>query len=168
MCGIAGELRYGGRADEEAVSRMLPHLAARGPDGEGLWHRGPIAFGHRRLKIIDLSDAGRQPMTDDELGLTVVFNGCLYNYQALREELRGYGYRFFSRSDTEVILKAYHRWGADCVTRFLGMFAFAIAEHDSGRVMLARDRLGIQAAVSRRDPRPAALRLDPARAAGRR
>jgi asparagine synthase (glutamine-hydrolysing) len=145
MCGIAGELRYDGHAaDGEAVRRMLPCLESRGPDGEGLWTSGPVAFGHRRLKIIDLSDAGRQPMTDSTLGLTLVFNGCIYNYQALRSELQGYGYRFFSTSDTEVILKAYHRWGADCVTHFLGMFAFAIVEHDSGRVMLARDRLGIK------------------------
>ena len=145
MCGIAGELRYDGHAaDGEAVRRMLPCLESRGPDGEGLWTSGPVAFGHRRLKIIDLSDAGRQPMTDSTLGLTLVFNGCIYNYQALRSELQGYGYRFFSTSDTEVILKAYHRWGADCVTHFLGMFAFAVVEHDSGRVMLARDRLGIK------------------------
>jgi asparagine synthase (glutamine-hydrolysing) len=105
---------------------------------------GPVAFGHRRLQIIDLSDAGRQPMIDEELGLTLVFNGCIYNYRSLREQLQGYGYKFFSTSDSEVILKAYHRWGADCVTRFLGMFAFAIAEHHSGRVVLARDRLGIK------------------------
>jgi asparagine synthase (glutamine-hydrolysing) len=145
MCGIGGELRFDGRApDAEAVRRMLPCLQSRGPDGEGFWQRGPVAFGHRRLKIIDLSDAGRQPMTDDDLGLTLVFNGCIYNYQQLRDELRGYGYRFFSTSDTEVILKAYHRWGADCVQHFLGMFAFAITEHATGTVMLARDRLGIK------------------------
>nr|WP_296064187.1 N-acetylglutaminylglutamine amidotransferase [uncultured Actinoplanes sp.] len=145
MCGIAGELRFDGRAaDEEAVRRMLPRLASRGPDGEGVFSRARVAFGHRRLKIIDLSDAGGQPMTDDELGLTLVFNGCIYNYQQLRDELRGYGYRFSSTSDTEVILKAYHRWGPDCVTRFLGMFAFAIVSHQDGTVMLARDRLGIK------------------------
>nr|WP_221382159.1 N-acetylglutaminylglutamine amidotransferase [Actinoplanes polyasparticus] len=145
MCGIAGELRYDGHlADSEAVRRMLPCLESRGPDGEGLWARGPIALGHRRLKIIDLSEAGGQPMTDDELGLSLVFNGCIYNYKQLREELQGYGYKFFSTSDTEVIIKAYHRWGADCVQHFLGMFAFAIVEHDSGTVVLARDRLGIK------------------------
>jgi asparagine synthase (glutamine-hydrolysing) len=145
MCGIAGELRHDDRpADGEAVRAMLPALASRGPDGEGFWQRGPLAFGHRRLKIIDLSEAGAQPMTDEELGLTIVFNGCVYNYRQLREELRGHGYRFFSTSDTEVILKAYHRWGADCVTRLLGMFAFAVAEHDTGTVTLARDRLGIK------------------------
>jgi asparagine synthase (glutamine-hydrolysing) len=145
MCGIGGELRFDSRAaDAEAIRRMLPCLQSRGPDGEGLWQRGPIAFGHRRLKIIDLSEAGGQPMVDEQLGLTLVFNGCIYNYQQLRDELRGYGYTFFSTSDTEVIIKAYHRWGADCVDHFLGMFAFAIAEHATGTVMLARDRLGIK------------------------
>jgi asparagine synthase (glutamine-hydrolysing) len=145
MCGIAGEICYGDRkADIEAIRRMLPGMESRGPDGEGVWDGGRIAFGHRRLKIIDLSEAGAQPMTDERLGLTVVFNGCVYNYRELREELTGHGYTFASTSDTEVILKAYHRWGADCVTRFLGMFAFAIAEHDSGTVTLARDRLGIK------------------------
>ncbi|MBU2662738.1 N-acetylglutaminylglutamine amidotransferase [Actinoplanes bogorensis] len=145
MCGIAGELRYDGHlADEEAVRRMLPCLESRGPDGEGLWARGPVALGHRRLKIIDLSEAGQQPMIDEELGLSLVFNGCIYNYKQLRDELRGYGYTFFSTSDTEVIIKAYHRWGADCVQHFLGMFAFAIVEHHTGTVMLARDRLGIK------------------------
>jgi asparagine synthase (glutamine-hydrolysing) len=145
MCGIAGELRFDGHpADAEAVRRMLPCLQSRGPDGEGLVTRGAAAFGHRRLKIIDLSEAGGQPMTDDELGLTLVFNGCIYNYRELRAELQTYGYRFFSTSDTEVIIKSYHRWGADCVRRFLGMFAFALVEHDSGRVVLCRDRLGIK------------------------
>jgi len=145
MCGIAGELRFDGRpADADAVRRMLPCLESRGPDGEGLFAREAVAFGHRRLKIIDLSDAGRQPMTDEELGLTLVFNGCIYNYRELRADLEKSGYRFFSTSDTEVIIKAFHRWGADCVTRFLGMFAFAIVEHETGTVTLARDRLGIK------------------------
>ncbi|GAB1693344.1 N-acetylglutaminylglutamine amidotransferase [Krasilnikovia sp. M28-CT-15] len=145
MCGIAGELRFDGHAaDGAAVGRMLPHLASRGPDGEGVWRRGPVVFGHRRLKIIDLSETGAQPMTDEELGLTLVFNGCVYNYRELRERLRGEGYRFCSTSDTEVILKAYHRWGADCVRHLLGMFAFAIVEHGTGTVTLARDRLGIK------------------------
>ncbi|WP_430783533.1 N-acetylglutaminylglutamine amidotransferase [Actinoplanes sp. G11-F43] len=145
MCGIAGEICHGDRrADTEAVRRMLPRMESRGPDGDGVWDGGRISFGHRRLKIIDLSEAGAQPMTDDRLGLTVVFNGCVYNYRELRSELEKNGYTFFSSSDTEVILKAYHRWGADCVTRFLGMFAFAVAEHDTGTVTLARDRLGIK------------------------
>jgi asparagine synthase (glutamine-hydrolysing) len=145
MCGFGGEFRYDGHpADGEAVRRMTPALAARGPDGEGFWQRGPIALTHRRLKIIDLSEAGSQPMVDHELRLTVVFNGCVYNYRQLRTELELAGYRFFSHSDTEVILKAYHHWGTDCVQRFLGMFAFALVEHDSGTLVLARDRLGIK------------------------
>jgi asparagine synthase (glutamine-hydrolysing) len=83
-------------------------------------------------------------MVDSELGLSLVFNGCIYNYRELREELAAAGYRFFSTSDTEVILKAYHRWGPECVSRFLGMFAFVIAERDSGRLVMVRDRLGIK------------------------
>jgi asparagine synthase (glutamine-hydrolysing) len=145
MCGIAGELRFDGtHASPAAVARMTEAMAPRGPDGSGVCASGRIALGHRRLKIIDLSERAAQPMVDPELGLTVVFNGCIYNYQALREELRRAGYRFFSHSDTEVIAKAYHRWGSGCVSRFYGMFAFAIAERDTGTVVLARDRLGIK------------------------
>ncbi|MCW2308593.1 N-acetylglutaminylglutamine amidotransferase [Rhodobium gokarnense] len=145
MCGIAGEIRLDGSfADGEAVARMTETLAPRGPDGTGILARGPIAFGHRRLKIIDLSEKAAQPMTDPELGLTIVFNGCIYNYPELRGELVEKGYRFFSHGDTEVILKAFHAWGPDCVKRFHGMFAFAIAERDSGTVTLARDRFGIK------------------------
>ncbi|BBZ75222.1 asparagine synthetase B [Mycolicibacterium anyangense] len=109
-----------------------------------MWSAGRVALGHRRLKIIDLSEAGAQPMTDPELGLTICWNGCIYNYEALRAELTGQGYRFFSHSDTEVLLKAYHHWGDAFVERLHGMFAFAIAERDSGRVVLGRDRLGIK------------------------
>ncbi|MCU1407056.1 MAG: asparagine synthase (glutamine-hydrolyzing) [Glaciihabitans sp.] len=145
MCGLAGEIRFDGRsADVGAVDTMTGCLTHRGPDGDGLWARGPVALGHRRLSIIDLSTAGSQPMVDVALGLTVVFNGCIYHYQRLREELQGHGHRFFSTSDTEVIGKAYAQWGADCVDHFLGMFAFVVVEHASGRVMLARDRLGIK------------------------
>jgi asparagine synthase (glutamine-hydrolysing) len=145
MCGFAGELRLDGAdSDLGALERMNGKLLARGPDGGGSVQRGPLGLAHRRLTIIDLSQAGQQPMVDTELGLTLVFNGCIYNYKELREELSAAGYRFFSSSDTEVILKAYHRWGPECVSRFLGMFAFAIAERDSGRLVLARDRLGIK------------------------
>lgn len=123
---------------------MMDVLAPRGPDGAGLEARGPVAFGHRRLRIIDLSDKAAQPMVDPELGLTLTFNGCIYNYPELRAALEAKGYRFFSHGDTEVILKAYHAWGEACVERFHGMFAFAIAERDSGAVVLARDRFGIK------------------------
>src|SRR3712207_2403711 len=123
---------------------MTAAVERRGPDGAGLWTAGAIGLGHRRLKIIDLSERGAQPMHDPEPGLTVVFNGCIYNYRELRRELEGAGYRFFSTSDTEVVLKAHHRWGSRCVERFLGMFAFVVVERDSGRVTLGRDRLGIK------------------------
>lgn len=145
MCGIAGELRFDDTfADTSAVARMAAALAPRGPDGSGIMAQGRVAFGHRRLKIIDLSDKAAQPMSDPELGLMIVFNGCIYNYSELREELIEAGYRFFSDGDTEVVLKAYHRWGEACVERFHGMFAFAIHERDTGDTVLARDRFGIK------------------------
>src|SRR3954470_10271953 len=145
MCGLAGELRFdGGTADVASLDRMTGCLVHRGPDGSGFWARGPIGLGHRRLSIIDLSEAGAQPMVDSQLGLTIAFNGIIYNYQDLRRELQGLGHRFFSTSDTEVVLKAYAQWGPSCVERLLGMFAFAVVEHRTGRVVLARDRLGIK------------------------
>jgi asparagine synthase (glutamine-hydrolysing) len=145
VCGLCGEFRWDGEAaDPAAVSRMCAPLAPRGPNGTGLWASGRVALGHRRLAIIDLSQAGSQPMVDSDLGLTVVFNGCIYNYPQLRDELAAEGYTFFSHSDTEVVIKAYHRWGTRCVDHFAGMFAFAVYERDSGRLVLARDRLGIK------------------------
>jgi asparagine synthase (glutamine-hydrolysing) len=145
MCGICGEIRFDGQpADVAAVTRATAALASRGPDSEGLVAQGPIALGHRRLSIIDLSARGAQPMVDSELGLTLVFNGCIYNYKDLRKELEADGYQFFSTADSEVVIKAIHRWGPRCVQRFKGMFAFAVAERDSGVVTLARDRLGIK------------------------
>jgi asparagine synthase (glutamine-hydrolysing) len=145
MCGIAGEIRFDGEAaDVAAVARITGAQQRRGPDGWGVHAAGPIALGHRRLKIIDLSERGAQPMIDSELGLAAVFNGLIYNYRELRAELEGHGYRFFSESDTEVLLKAFHHWGPACVERFLGMFAFAVAERDTGVLTLGRDRLGIK------------------------
>jgi asparagine synthase (glutamine-hydrolysing) len=123
---------------------MAEVMVPRGPDAAGVWSQGRVALGHRRLKIIDLSEAGAQPMVDAELGLSIAWNGCIYNYEQLRDELSGHGYRFFSHSDTEVLIKAYHRWGDRFVDRLKGMFAFAIVERDSGRVLLGRDRLGIK------------------------
>ncbi len=123
---------------------MAEVMSRRGPDGAGVWSQGRVALGHRRLKIIDLTEAGAQPMVDAELGLTIAWNGCIYNYKELRRELIDRGYRFFSTSDSEVLLKAYHRWGDDFVSHLKGMFAFAIVERDSGRVLLGRDRLGIK------------------------
>jgi asparagine synthase (glutamine-hydrolysing) len=145
MCGIAGEVRFdGGIADAAAVASMMREQARRGPDSCGQLMRGRVGFGHQRLKIIDLSFHSAQPMVDPELGLDLVFNGCIYNYRELRGELEGRGYRFFSDGDSEVILKAYHAWGPDCVEHFNGMFAFAIHERESGRIVLVRDRFGIK------------------------
>ncbi len=145
MCGICGDVRFdGGAGSVGAVGAMAGAMAGRGPDGEGVYGRGAVALGHRRLKIIDLSEAAGQPMVDSELGLVLVYNGAVYNYQELRRELEGKGYRFFSTGDTEVVLKAYHAWGERCVERLNGMFAFAVWERDGGRVFVARDRLGIK------------------------
>ncbi|MCE3553436.1 N-acetylglutaminylglutamine amidotransferase [Pseudonocardia sp. RS11V-5] len=145
MCGIAGEMRFdGGPADPAVAARIVKAMERRGPDGTGVHAAGPVALGHRRLKIIDLSERGAQPMVDSALGLAVVFNGCIYNYKDLRRELEAAGHRFFSDSDTETVLKAYAHWGPECVEHFVGMFAFAVAERDSGRLVLGRDRLGIK------------------------
>src|ERR1700684_3927641 len=144
MCGLAGELARHRRADAQAVERMAETMCDRGPDGAGSWAEEAAPLAPRRLKIIDLSSAGNQPMVDSELGLTIVFNGCIYNHRELHAELERDGYRVFSTTDTEVILKAYDKWGRDCVDHFFGMFAFAIYEHASGRLLLVRDRLGIK------------------------
>src|SRR4051794_17877903 len=110
MCGIAGELRRSASPDRDVLARMSAALAPRGPDGEGVWSHNGTALAHRRLAIIDLSERGAQPMVDDELGLTVVFNGIIYNHRELRAELEGAGMRFRSTSDTEVLLKGWQEW----------------------------------------------------------
>ncbi len=145
MCGLCGEMNFDNQpVNTDAVGKMTCALTPRGPDNGGMIAHGALAFGHRRLKIFDLSERAAQPMVDNELGLTLVFNGCIYNHVELREELEAKGYTFFSTSDTEVLLKAYHAWGLKCVERFMGMFAFAIYERDTGRLVLGRDRLGIK------------------------
>jgi asparagine synthase (glutamine-hydrolysing) len=144
MCGIAGELRRGASPDRDVLDRMSAALAPRGPDGDGMWFHDGTALAHRRLAIIDLSELGSQPMVDEELGLTVVFNGIIYNHRELRAELEGAGRRFRSTSDTEVLLKGWAEWGEGMLDRLVGMFAFCLVEHASGRCVLARDRLGIK------------------------
>ncbi len=145
MCGIAGELRLDGTAPDQAnLKRMVAKLARRGPDGEGLHRDGPVALGHRRLAIIDLTERSRQPMLDESAGLALVFNGTIYNYPQLRAELIAKGHTFHSDGDTEVILRAYAEWGEDCVARLHGPFAFAIWDRLAGSLLLARDRLGIK------------------------
>jgi len=145
MCGLCGELRFDGSSpDLPALMRMSDQLARRGPDDAGTYVDGPLALGHRRLSIIDLSTAAHQPMVDAALQLTLVFNGTIYNYRELRGELLTLGYHFFSEGDSEVILKSYHAWGPQCVSRFKGMFAFAIWDQRSSALFLARDRFGIK------------------------
>ncbi|HEY9315363.1 N-acetylglutaminylglutamine amidotransferase [Williamsia sp.] len=145
MCGISGEITFNGdRPDLSAVAAMTASMTPRGPDGEGVYLHRHVALGHRRLEIIDLTARGAQPMVDAALGLSLVFNGCIYNYRELRDELAAAGYSFFSTADSEVILKAFHHWGPDCVEHLIGMFAFAIVDTDTGEVTLARDRLGIK------------------------
>ncbi|MFV0456338.1 MAG: N-acetylglutaminylglutamine amidotransferase [Pseudomonas sp.] len=145
MCGIAGEFRFDDRpADLGAIERITQHLTARGPDASGFHSAGPMAMGHRRLKIMDLCEASGQPMIDPTLGLSMVFNGAIYNYPELRTELEGLGYSFFSQGDTEVLLKGYHAWGEALLPRLNGMFALAIWERDSRQLFIARDRLGIK------------------------
>ena len=145
MCGLCGEIRFDeGQASAAALASMTDAMKSRGPDSGGLSMHDSTGLGHRRLSILDLSLTSQQPMIDSELGLSIAFNGCIYNFRELRRELQAKGYRFFSDGDTEVILKAYHAWGPRCAERFLGMFAYAIVERNSGRTVLTRDGLGIK------------------------
>jgi asparagine synthase (glutamine-hydrolysing) len=144
VCGFGGEVRRHGAADRGALERMGGSLTPRGPDGAGLWMAGRAGLVHRRLAIIDLSERGAQPMAADALGLAVAFNGCIYNHAELRAELEAAGHRFASDSDTEVLLKGWATWGEGVLDRLAGMFAFALVERASGRVVLARDRLGVK------------------------
>lgn len=145
MCGIAGILNVRGDPVSPVVlQQMADALAHRGPDGEGSWLSEGVGLGHRRLAIIDLSPLGRQPMQSDDGNLVIVYNGEVYNFESLRAELEANGYRFRSRTDSEVVLKAYQAWGQECVLRFNGMFAFAIWDQRTRSLFLARDRYGIK------------------------
>jgi asparagine synthase (glutamine-hydrolysing) len=147
MCGIAGILgvRDGG-VDEARLLRMRETMAHRGPDGAGLWlsPRRRVGLAHRRLSIIDLSDAGLQPMGTEDGRLQIVYNGEIYNHVDLRRELEGAGHAFRSRTDTEVILHGYLEWGEGLLDRLVGMFAFALWDEERGELFLARDRIGIK------------------------
>jgi len=145
MCGVCGEFRFDENAvNSQTLQRMLVPLQSRGPDNEGVYQSKAVGLGHRRLSIIDLSANANQPMQDADTHLTIVFNGTIYNYPQLREQLIQKGHRFVSTGDTEVILKAYAEWGKDCVTKLVGMFAFAIWDDAKQELFLARDRLGIK------------------------
>src|SRR5512132_3008202 len=139
MCGIAGEIRLDGIPDEAAVRRMSECLRHRGPDADGFHREGPAALAHRRLSILDLS-GGAQPMERD--GCTLVFNGEAYRHDELRRTLAGRGHSFTTRSDTEVVLRAYLEWGEAFLERVDGMFALALWDARRRRLILARDRMG--------------------------
>jgi len=145
MCGICGELRFDDIApDQKVIERMKEKLVKRGPDAEGIYINHHLAFGHRRLSIIDLSEKAAQPMVDESAGVALVFNGTIYNYPELRKELQAMGHQFKSTGDTEVILRSYIQWGEACVRRLQGMFAFAVWDGKKQTVLLARDRVGIK------------------------
>ncbi len=151
MCGIAGYLNFDGSpAFDDVLRRMAARIAHRGPDGCGTLVCGPAGIAHRRLSIIDI-EGGAQPMGNEDGSVQVVFNGEIYNHAELRAELSGH--RFATRCDTEVIVHAYEEWGADCVARFRGMFAFAILDLRDRSLFLARDRVGIKPLVYFRDGR---------------
>ena len=147
MCGIAGVI---GKVDELPVQKMIQAQIHRGPDGKGIWSdKNCLAtFGHCRLSIIDTSNAGHQPMSYCDGRLWITFNGELYNFNELRKELQTHGHKFKSRSDTEVVLASYLQWGTNCIKRFRGMFAFAIADKypqkGAPNFILVRDRFGIK------------------------
>jgi asparagine synthase (glutamine-hydrolysing) len=140
MCGIAGFVDRS--KDRNVLEAMTDAIARRGPDDHGYYLEGGVGLGHRRLAIIDLSPLGRQPMRFGTL--LIVFNGEIYNYAEVQKELIGLGYDFTSSSDTEVVLKAFHRWGPDCVQRFIGMFAFAVYDEAEKTLWLVRDRAGVK------------------------
>ncbi len=143
MCGINGIFGTGERNSfVNSVSLMNKCLAHRGPDDEGLFDEENIAFGHRRLSIIDLSKLGHQPMFSTDNNLVIVYNGELYNYTEIKKQLVDYPFK--TNSDTEVILASYAKWGKDCLQHFNGMFAFAIWDKTAKKLFIARDRLGIK------------------------
>ncbi len=146
MCGITGILRFKEAVGQEEIERMTAVLSRRGPDGAGTWLEGGVAIGHRRLSIIDL-ETGRQPMCNEDGTVWITYNGELYNFLELRQELISTGHTFRTHSDTEVIIHAYEEWGDDCVCRFRGMFAFAIVDKRQQRLFIARDQLGIKPLV---------------------
>lgn len=143
MCGIAGILQFNHEpADASLIRRMTGAMSHRGPDADGFWTEGELAFGHRRLSIIDLSAAANQPFIDNSGRYVMVFNGEMYNYQEVKPLIDGYD--FHTTSDTEVLIAAYAKWGADCLRYFRGMFAFAIWDRQEKELFIARDRLGVK------------------------
>ena len=145
MCGLAGYIDLGGgEADDATLRAMASAIAHRGPDGEGIWREGNVGLEHRRLAIIDLSDAASQPMHSADGRYVLVFNGMIYNFRELRGELQALGHCFHSRTDSEVLLYALIHWGPQALNRLNGMFAFALWDRQTRRLLLGRDRYGIK------------------------
>ena len=144
MCGLVGAVSLLPIINREWLKVGRDAMEHRGPDGAGEWWSddGQVGLAHRRLSIVDLSIAGHQPMRNDQRGLTIVFNGEIYNFLELRTQLEGHGYRFKSNSDTEVLIAAYQVWGEDCLSKLKGMFAFALYDERRQKIFLARDRAG--------------------------
>jgi asparagine synthase (glutamine-hydrolysing) len=148
MCGIAGFIDFKQQGTEDLLRQMTDTIVHRGPDDSGQMlytsSTAQVGFGFRRLAIIELSELGHQPMEFETAGLSIIFNGEVYNYASIRKELEALGYTFRSHSDTEVILKSYAQWGTECVHRFIGMFAIAIYDRPQNKVVLFRDRSGVK------------------------
>lgn len=144
MCGITGLVSFQEKIDIVDLVAMTNAIAHRGPDGEGQWINKSVGLGHRRLSIIDLSNAGAQPMSSKEGKYVITYNGEIYNYKEIRAILIKRGYVFLSNTDTEVVLNAYQEWGVNCLDQFNGMFAFAIWDKEKKSLFLARDRYGIK------------------------
>jgi asparagine synthase (glutamine-hydrolysing) len=143
MCGIAGILRFNGeKAGLDAIRTITNCMQHRGPDADGFFTEGPIALGHRRLSIIDLSEVANQPMADGNDRYIIVFNGEIYNFREVKQELKGY--RFQTNGDTEVVLAAYEKWGDACFDKLKGMFAFALWDKRKEELVIARDRMGVK------------------------
>ncbi|MBV8894201.1 MAG: asparagine synthetase B, partial [Acidobacteria bacterium] len=144
MCGICGVFDVTGAPVEQSlIQRMTMLIRHRGPDGAGSFVSGRVGLGHRRLSIIDLA-GGAQPLANEDGTLQVVFNGEIYNYIELRDELIQKGHRFQTHSDTEVIVHGYEEWGDNCLQRFNGIFAFALWDGRRERLFLCRDHLGVK------------------------
>jgi asparagine synthase (glutamine-hydrolysing) len=163
MCGLCGVAEFDRPADQPAVDAMLDALAHRGPDGRGVFsdNDSGVCLGHLRLAIIDLSDAGLEPFASEDGAQQLVFNGEIYNYLELREELRAKGHRFRSETDTEVIVASYREWGERCVDRFNGMWAFAIWDTRRKTLFCSRDRLGVKPFYYRHEARRFAFASEP-------
>jgi asparagine synthase (glutamine-hydrolysing) len=145
MCGIVGIFNLNGEPVSPSLLRtMTDAIKHRGPDSEGFYVDSFVGLGHRRLSILDLSRSGHQPMSTEDGNYVITYNGEIYNFQALRIELENLGHKFRSKTDTEVVLHAYVQWGAECLTRFNGMFAFAIWDKTRQELFIARDRYGIK------------------------